>query len=227
MTSILLGPMVADARGSTGGTVFSRNRHGAYTKQRVTPTNPNTAKQVTARALLATILNEWMTVLTVAQRDLWNAAVQLFTTPNRLGQATNLTGLQWYMRCNLMLDLTGQALVTTPPVVPIVPAPTVTLTHVGATGIQISDLDNWDDTAFDKLLVKNSPNLAQTKNYYKGPWDRVFIVDTGVLAALPFTIIGSGSLVVDSRVFMSFRTVNADGANSAEAIFSVDVGDPA
>lgn len=226
MTTIRYGPIVADARGSTGGTTFSRGPFGAYTKARVAPTNPNTDKQAAARALLSTIVDRWMTVLTVAQRDAWNAAVQAFTVPNRIGDAIHLTGMQWYIRCNILLDLTGQALVAVPPIVPIVPAPTFKLNHVAASGVQVVAIGNWDETAHDQLSILTSPNLSQTKNFYKGPWDVNWTLPCSDFSALPVIVRASVNLVIDSRMFFSFRTVNADGANSFPVIYSRDVGDP-
>lgn len=224
--TIKLGPIVAEARGAIGGTVFARGAFGAYAKQRVAPTNPNTPKQAAARALMTVVVNEWMTVLTVAQRDVWNAAVQSFTVPNRIGDAIHLTGLQWFTRCNSLLDLTGQSFVTVPPVVPIIPAPTFTLVHLAATGIQISSLGKWDETEVDRVLLQHSANLSQTKNFWKGPFIVLGSITAAGLAAVPYTILPSASLAVTSRVFFSFRSVNADGSNSFPVIYSQDVGDP-
>jgi hypothetical protein len=34
MAKVLLGPTIAEARGQIGGTVYSRNRYGAYIRHR-------------------------------------------------------------------------------------------------------------------------------------------------------------------------------------------------
>lgn len=227
MATIKLGPIVAEARGSIGGTVFSRGAFGAYAKQRVAPTNPNTDAQAFVRALMTTIVARWMTVLTVAQRDVWNAATQTFTVPNRIGDAIHLTGLQWYVRCNMLLSMTSEALVAVPPVVPIIPAPTFTLAHVGATGIQVSAIGDWDETAVAKVMIQASANLAQAKNFWKGPWVIRTWQAGAFFTVLPATVRASADLAVDSRVFMKFRAVADDGANSFPVIYSIDVGDPA
>lgn len=224
MTTVKYGPMVADARGSTGGTVFSRGPFGAYTKARVAPTNPNTGRQAAARSLFSTMVDRWMTVLTVAQRDAWNLAVQAFTVPNRIGDAIHLTGLQWFIRCNASLNLTAQTLVAVPPVVPIVPAPTLTLAWTTLVGIQVTAIGDWDDTAHDELLVQDSTALSLTKNFWKGPWATLRTISASVLGSLPYVLIASADLVADSRVFTQFRTVNATGGNSFAVIYSADVG---
>ena len=226
MATIRYGPIASDIRGAIGGTVFSRGAFGAYAKQRVAPTNPNTDKQAYVRALMTTVVDRWMNVLTVAQRDVWNASVQQYTVPNRIGDAIHLTGLQAYVRSNSALELTGQALVDVPPVVPVVPAPTLTLGHLAATGIQITSVGRWDHTAADRILTLASANLAQARNFWKGPWVVRWTVAPVDFAALPYPLRASVNLAVDSRVFFSFRTVNADGATSFPVIYSQDVGDP-
>ncbi|GAH94763.1 unnamed protein product, partial [marine sediment metagenome] len=46
-------------------------------------------------------------------------------------------------------------------------------------------------------------------------------------SALPLLLLPTSLLAADSRVFISFRSVNDDGSNSFPVIYSVDVADPA
>lgn len=226
MASIKYGPVVADARGSVAGTVFSRNRFGSYMKQRVTPTFPGTDRQNAATALMANVVDTWVTDLTVAQREAWNLAASLFTVPNRLGDAVTLTGLQWYGRCNILLALSTQALVTAPPPKPIMPAPTLTLAHTAGVGIEATAIGVWDTAETDRVLANWSAALQQTINYFKGPWIATWGQNAALYDVLPALMTPVGMLVASTRLFYRFRSVKADGANSFPVIYSVDVGDP-
>ena len=53
MALIKTGPAVAVISGSVGGTVFSRNKGGAYMRNRSIPVNPQSAAQVVVRAAMA------------------------------------------------------------------------------------------------------------------------------------------------------------------------------
>lgn len=86
--------------GSTGGTTYSRNRFGAYTRNRSVPVNPNTARQVATRNAVTALTIAWNNSLSQAQRDAWNVYAANVTWKNALGQSVFLTGLNHYVRCN-------------------------------------------------------------------------------------------------------------------------------
>ena len=103
--------------GSIGGTVFSRNRFGAYIRARSVPVNPNTARQVVARNAARSISIAWQTVLTQAQRDAWNVYAANVSWTNKLGDTVNLTGLNHYLRSNSLRVQNGIARVDAAPVI--------------------------------------------------------------------------------------------------------------
>lgn len=90
----------AAASGSMGGTVFSHNRGGAYTRARTTPTNPNTTAQQSARSGFAGLLDRWGNELTEAQRAAWRVYAMDTPVKNALGQDKKLTGQQAYLKGN-------------------------------------------------------------------------------------------------------------------------------
>jgi hypothetical protein len=55
MAKINFGQTVNDARGKLGGTVFSKNKSGAYTRRKVTPANPRTVAQSRVRNFFGTL----------------------------------------------------------------------------------------------------------------------------------------------------------------------------
>lgn len=113
---IKLGMMMAEARGKLNGSVFSRNRGGAYIRNKVTPLNPKSSAQQAARALLISFAQGWRG-LTEAQRTAWNAAVENFARTDIFGDLRNPSGEQLYIRLNINISLAGGAAITSPPAV--------------------------------------------------------------------------------------------------------------
>lgn len=74
MARILLGANLAEIRGSQGGTTYSRNRFGNYTRNKTSPVNPRTANQSATRSLFGGIAAAWRT-LAASQRQTWTDAV--------------------------------------------------------------------------------------------------------------------------------------------------------
>ena len=119
MAKIALGGGVAAISGKSGGTVFARNKGGAYMRNFVKPTNPSTVYQEEARDRLTQYSNEWRT-MTDAQRETWNAWASEHPVLDRLGAAKTLTGAQAYTKINTNRDLAADG--TTNSTVPSEPA---------------------------------------------------------------------------------------------------------
>lgn len=116
MTLVVL-PAGEQRSGSTGGTTWSRNRFGAYTRSRSVPVNPNTARQVLARNAVNSITIAWQNTLTQVQRDAWNVYAANVSWLNALGQSVNLTGLNHFIRSNALRVQNGIARVDVAPVI--------------------------------------------------------------------------------------------------------------
>jgi len=101
-------------RGKLNGSVFSKNRSGSYVRVKVTPTNPQTAEQLTARSTLTTLSQEWRT-LTAAQIAAWNAAAPSFIRTNVFGNGVAPTGKNLYTALNTNLKNSGAATISDPP----------------------------------------------------------------------------------------------------------------
>lgn len=69
---VTLSPLVDELTGKLGLTVFSKNRGGLYVKKFVKPTNPDTARQVNARALFGSLGSAWFS-LSAANRELYSS----------------------------------------------------------------------------------------------------------------------------------------------------------
>lgn len=133
MAKIIPGPMASAISGAAGGTVFSRNRYGAYTRSRVVPVNPNTAAQQQARADLAAQSTAWG-ALTAAQQLQWKTWAENNPIIDRLGQSQVLQANAAYIQLNSRLARSGDTLLTAPPVAPA-PNALATLTFTADIGL--------------------------------------------------------------------------------------------
>lgn len=115
MAKILFTAVVADMRNKLNGTVFSKNRYGAYTRTKVTPVNPQTDYQQNNRARLGSLSSSWRG-LTEAQRQSFIDAAKNFPKFDIFGNAKILSGQALYTELNLNLLNAGQAQITNAPV---------------------------------------------------------------------------------------------------------------
>lgn len=129
---IKLGTGIAAISGKVGGSVFSRNKGGAYVKSWVKPTNPNTTPQQAVRTRLSNLSQGWRS-LTQGQRDAWNGAATTFPYVNRLGEIIHLQGEALYIKLNLNILAINQTEITVPPLPTAVDAP-LTLTTACSDG---------------------------------------------------------------------------------------------
>lgn len=99
MALIKFGMMMTDARGKLGGQVFTRNRSGATVRTKVTPSNPQTLAQQTARSIFGQLSQAWRG-LTEAERASWNAAVSNFQKTNIFGDNYLSSGKNLFVSLN-------------------------------------------------------------------------------------------------------------------------------
>ena len=109
------GPTVAAVSGSVGGTTFSRNRGGAYMRNRAIPVTSSSEKALRYRSYLAGISQAWR-ALDADIRQAWRIYAQTNPVVNRLGQSKALTGQNHFIRLNTRLMAAGDDGITAPPV---------------------------------------------------------------------------------------------------------------
>lgn len=114
MATISFGGGVSEIRGSVNGNTFSRNANGAIMRNRTTPINGRTSKQVAVRGALASIASGWRN-LSDLQRQSWIDGAPNYPYTNRLGQPSVYTGQQLYMKLNQSLSQIGVAPISTCP----------------------------------------------------------------------------------------------------------------
>lgn len=133
------GPTIAAASGSVGGTVFSHNRYGAYTRNRAIPTKQTSVYAMNAKARLSNISAAWRDE-TAATKLAWQTYAQNNPITDALGQKQILTGHAAYVALNTRLHLAGATLLIVPPIV-AAPSPLLTLSatwDIGAGAFELA-----------------------------------------------------------------------------------------
>jgi len=124
MAKVSYGPIIADARGSTGAVTFYRNRGGAVSRLRFNPPDHNTPAQQTVRNAYSAALTRWTNTLTDAQRQAWTQFGRDFPTDVPIAGTIALTGNAAFKRQNLLIARLGLPWVDDPPANRFVTEPT-------------------------------------------------------------------------------------------------------
>jgi len=95
--------LLGELSGSIAGNTFSRNKAGAYVRQRVTPTDPKSEAQMAVRARFAAV-GAGFHAMNAFQKSLWNAfATSIFTPVGGRIAGVTYTGQQAYVSLNQRL----------------------------------------------------------------------------------------------------------------------------
>jgi len=144
MAKAKYGGGIQDLRGSIAGQVHSRNTYGNYIRQKVSPVQPRTAKQLEVRELFTTLSRRFSQVLTDEQQEAWRQAAASNPVRDVFGDSIALTGINLYTRLNSLRVLMGQPPLDTPP--PVVEVP-------GLENFNIA----WDPTD-ESLILSITPS---------------------------------------------------------------------
>lgn len=191
---LFLSDRLTSASGSIGGTTFSHNRFGLYTRARRVPVNPNTSFQQAQRDAFASGSAAWRS-LTSVQREGWEVYAAATPTVNALGQTVHLDGQQQFVASDSMALRFGAAALTDAPINPgklAIGNPSIIIDASALTAV-VSSVDLADDV--DVGLFLGSPQSAGV-SFFAGPYQlrQVQAVATGAMTytalagrnALPF-----------------------------------------
>lgn len=209
------GPAISEIRGSQGGTTFSRNRHGQYTRQRSVPVNPNSERQVLARDRFNTLATRWRDTLTSDQRAAWETYANNTNWMNGVGEVTHLTGLNQYVRTNVLATIGGQAARDDAPVVFGLPDQEELWSISGDSATGDMTITYTFDTDVDDqvyFFFMGQP-VDASHNFFAGPWRRLAIVygDSGSPPASPKVVAAPYAIGAGQKVFAYCRRLDADG----------------
>lgn len=208
--------IIAAGSGSIGGATLSRNRSGAYIRNRSIPVNPSSAAQVVVRGALATLVARWSSVLTPAQRTAWETWAANTPQVNALGNPINLTGQNAYVKMNALHIQTGSAVVDTAPIIfanAVLTPPTI----VSATGttdvlsIGFTNTDLWASAVGGKLLVFVGRPQNPSKVFFNGPYRLAGTINGAATPPTsPLPVTSPFDFTATQRIHVRFRSFNAD-----------------
>lgn len=161
---------IAEMRNKLEGSVFSRNRGGAYIRNKVTPLNPQTSFQTGVRNFFGAISQGWRS-LTASQRLAWNQAVSNFIGTDIFGDAKELSGSQLHQKLNLNLKNISEAVITAPPVpgdINSFTSMTVTAdTTAGTMNVAFAPAIDAGDKVLLYATAPLSPGISFVKNRFR------------------------------------------------------------
>lgn len=211
MAKILTTAIVADIRNKLNGSVFSKNRYGAYVRTKVTPVNPQTVYQAAARNNLATWSASWRS-LDESQRQAWIAAAVNFPFTDIFGNSKILSGSALYVKLNTNIaNVGGSALSDPPSPIALSPISSITLTAAETGGVVSLAYVMGSTDANDILVVDATPlinpGISFVKNKYR------YLVDVASTTASPLVLTPVyaarfSAPVADQKIFVRARIVN-------------------
>lgn len=106
--------LLGELSGSIAGNTFSRNKAGAYVRQKVTPTDPKSEAQMAVRSRFASV-GAGFHAMNAFQKSLWNAfATSIFTPRGGRIAGVTYTGQQAFQSLNMNLQNAKAALASNP-----------------------------------------------------------------------------------------------------------------
>ena len=230
MALIRFGGGVADARGSVGGQVFSKNRYGNYLRARITPVNPSSDRQQEVRNNLASLVERWSAVLTAAQRAAWNTYAANVPWVNKLGESIYLTGYNMYIRSNIAILQVGGTIVDAGPTTLSLPSTDPTFAVTASESTQLvsvagDDTMDWLDEDGGWLSVSCSLPRSAGREYVQGPfrWMDAVEGDSVTPPTLPATMTAPFTIAEDQVITCQARIIRADGRVSTPFLDTVAV----
>ena len=211
MAKVKFGIGPADIRGKINGSVFARNRGGAYVRTKVTPLNPQSTRQVAARNLL-TSLAQGFRALSQIQITAWNEAVSQWQTTDVFGDLVSPTGLALYVRLNSNIINGGGSVISTPPA----PVGAAALSDLGLTAAVTGDQFDVDFLpgsvpADHALYLESTSMLSPGINNANSRFRYIAYYDDSVTSpidAFNRQTTKFGALVAGQKVYVRAKLIN-------------------
>lgn len=224
MAKLKFTAIVSDMRGKLAGSVFSKNRSGAYMRTKVTPVNPQSAGQSVIRSRLTGLTQNWRS-LTADQRSQWSDAAPNFPRTNQFGDQVILTGQQLYIGLNANLINVGTTAITTPP------SPGTTYSITSATlamakgaGTATVAFGPSPVPAGNAVIVEATPAMSPGKTFAKNLFRQISIVaaagTTPINIAAAYTTKFGGIPAAGQKVFVRLTPVNTVSGQKGQGYIS-------
>ncbi len=212
-----------DLSGSVGGITASRNRGGAYFRNRGIPIQPNTPEQQAIKAAMSQTVARWNNSLTTIQRDGWDTYAFNVPLIDPLGEPRNVGGLGMYNRSNIPRIQNGLAIVDDAPTVFNLgdyTAPSIASIDAATDILSLAFTvgDDWVDEDEAAMVVYISRPQSVGKNFFKGPYRLAaqILGDSGTPPTSPAAINLPFPVAAGNKVFTRVRVMRADGRLSSD-----------
>jgi len=222
MLKVLLGDIVADMRGKSGGMVYQRGRYGLIKRVKVTPVNPQTTIQQTQRGTFSAVSSLWRG-LTESERNTWLTGSGAFPFSDIFGNRQTLSGNSLFVKLNTVLVNLGQAVINTLPSPVAVALATIVsaVSTSGADTIAVVFTPTPIPAGF-KLVIEATPQVSPGITFVKNQYrivERVNAAGTSPHALGAAYVAQFGSLVsgqkIGFRVYLASKTTGQVGIATA------------
>ena len=211
MAKIKLSALVSEMRGKLNGSVFSKNRGGAYLRTKVTPVNPQSISQGNVRATLTALSQAWR-ALTEAERLAWAGAVSSFTGTDIFGDIKTPSGINLYIKLNLNLANIGEAPINTPPLAGSVGYFSALSLAADASASTIAaTFTDVDVTAGMTVVVEATANISAGKSFVKSEFRKIgtFVGGSASPQAIGAMYVAKfGAMTAGKKLFVRFKCID-------------------
>lgn len=205
-----------EASGSIGSLTASNGNGGLYLKNKTTPSNPNTAKQVVVRNALASANTSWGS-MTNANREKWEKWGATLTNKNSIGNTIKISGWAAFVGAYVLMTQAGMS---TTGILTSAPA---TEGYASATNITAVNSSNKVAVSTTNIHSRNvavytSAGVKKTINNYAGGYNfnkkGALINGTNLVTTQPTK---SGF-----RYYVAVQAIGTDGRYSRKNIITLD-----
>ena len=175
MAKILFTAIVADMRNKLNGSVFSKNRYGAYVRTKVTPVNPQSPAQQLVRNRLSTNSQAWRN-LTEAERQSWINAAADFPQTDIFGNTKTLSGNALYVRLNNNLATLAELPLASAPAPVAIPT-LILVSAVTSAGAGLVELTTGPGNvpALFSIVVEATPMISPGVSFVKNRYRQTLV----------------------------------------------------
>lgn len=179
MALLVPGPLVSVLSGKVGGTVFARNRGGAYARSYAIPTRVTSSLAMTIKAAF-TAASRGYANLSTAQIAAWDQYGAENPVSNRIGQLITLKGQSWYVGCNSRLISVTDTPIDVPPVLP---SPVIAVASGAAVDVsdgtaEIAVAEHPDDANI-RIFIYACRSVSAGKRYVDNLYTTVYYSAAG------------------------------------------------
>lgn len=230
MSKIKWGAIVVDGRGKLGGHVFTKTKSGATMRTKVTPVNPQTAAQASARSRLGGNSQKWAS-LTEAQRESWNALASETSKTNIFGDQYFPSGKNLFTSVNNNLVMVGNVSIDNAPTFAELPFITLMEAVVDISSKEINlQVESTGPLLGTVLIIEASQPSSPGKYNFDGSFRQVVVAGGGSTPAptalWDFYVAKFGAPVLGKKIAFRAYYVSTSAGNASPRFTTTAIATP-